>query len=141
MFQLHPQLQQDTYPVSESDFVAILLAKDARFPWVILVPKVSGLTELHQLPEDALIRFSRLSAAVSQAMMHAFAGDKFNVAALGNQVPQLHVHHIVRYRDDAAWPKPIWGEGSAQTYTDAALEDRLSLLERHVVPLLAMGGD
>lgn len=141
MFELHSQLQQDTYLVAQNDFVAMLLAKDARYPWVILVPKVSGLTEVHQLPDDELVRFSRLSAAVSQAMMQAFEGDKFNVAALGNQVPQLHVHHIVRYRHDAAWPKPIWGEGGAEAYSDAALEERLKVLEQHVVPRLHNGGD
>jgi len=81
------------------------------------------------LPEADQMAFSRTSSLLGRELMALFDGDKLNVAALGNQVPQLHVHHIVRYKTDAAWPNPIWGLGKPTAYTQSALDERLQQLQ------------
>jgi len=108
-FVLHPRLAGDCATVGELDLDRVLLMNDRNYPWFILVPRRPGLRELHELEEADLAQFWRESATVGRALMRHFRGDKFNVAALGNQVPQLHVHHIVRHETDAAWPRPVWG--------------------------------
>ena len=128
MFQLHDQLRKDTTIVSENDACVLLLANDARYPWLILVPKVAEIKEIYQLSEENQLMFSRTSIELGRELMNLFNGDKLNVAALGNQVPQLHVHHIVRYQNDAAWPSPIWGLGEAAVYTKTELDERLQQL-------------
>jgi diadenosine tetraphosphate (Ap4A) HIT family hydrolase len=128
-FTLDPQLSADTYPVGETDLCRVLLSKDARYPWLILVPKQPGLRELHDLCAADQMRLMTDITHISHALQQAFQADKVNVAALGNMVPQLHIHIIMRYRDDAAWPGPIWGVGTAQNYSDAALTDALQKAE------------
>jgi len=129
VFELHRKLANDTVPVSETDQNILLLANDARFPWLILVPKVPGLQEIYDLSDSDQQDFMRVSTTLGKELMQVFGGDKFNVAALGNQVPQLHVHHIVRYKTDAAWPDPIWGIAKAKPYAKDRLEERLELLQ------------
>ncbi len=92
---------------------------DANYPWFILVPEREGLRELHELAETDRHALWEESALLARALTQAFAPDKLNVAALGNVVPQLHVHHIVRYRHDAAWPAPVWGKHPAKPYFGA----------------------
>jgi diadenosine tetraphosphate (Ap4A) HIT family hydrolase len=106
----------------------LLLMNDARYPWFILVPQRPGLREIYQL--DAADRALLLdeSCAVAQALMAAFGGDKMNVAALGNVVPQLHLHHIVRHAGDAAWPAPVWGRHPPLPYAPDLLRERLQQL-------------
>ena len=128
MFTLHTQLAGDTVLVSENDDQMLLLANDSRYPWLILVPKLEDVREIHELSDEAQIRLLKTSCALGREMMQLFSGEKFNVAALGNQVPQLHVHHVVRHSDDFAWPRPIWGEGTAEPYTPDALQERMALL-------------
>ncbi|HEX3341506.1 MAG TPA: HIT family protein [Pseudolabrys sp.] len=106
---LHPQLVVDTVPVGDLPLTHVLLASDANYPWLILVPRLPGLVEIIDLEENAQVQLLGEVAAAARALKTLTACDKLNIAALGNQVPQLHVHVIARRRTDAAWPKPVWG--------------------------------
>ena len=106
---LHPQLALDTVPVGDLPLTRVLLASDANYPWLILVPRLPGLVEIIDLEENAQVQLLGEVAAAARALKTLTACDKLNIAALGNQVPQLHVHVIARRRTDAAWPKPVWG--------------------------------
>jgi diadenosine tetraphosphate (Ap4A) HIT family hydrolase len=97
---------------------------DANYPWLILVPRLPGVSEIIGLEENAQVQLTAEIARASAGLKALTIGDKLNVAALGNVVPQLHVHVIARRRDDAAWPKPVWGVRPAKPYEDAA-RDRL----------------
>ncbi|MGC8854254.1 MAG: HIT domain-containing protein [Halothiobacillaceae bacterium] len=88
---------------------------DAHYPWLILIPQRSGLRELHELSEDDQFQLMRESSHVARFMTQLFHPEKLNIAALGNLVPQLHIHHIARYSDDPAWPHPVWGAYQGQT--------------------------
>ncbi len=127
-FELHPQLAADTVLVGDLPLCRLLLMNDRQYPWTILVPRRAGLREIYELHESDQLRFWRESTQLSQTLMKAFEGDKLNVAALGNMVPQLHVHHIVRFKGDPAWPAPVWGKHPAQPYDSAMLNERLQLL-------------
>lgn len=107
----------------------LLLMNDSRYPWFILVPRRPGITEIFQLGETDQQQLQRESVALGQGIMSVFGGDKLNVAALGNLVSQLHIHHIVRYRDDATWPGPVWGVGIAVPYTP----EQLAVLREKIV--------
>ncbi|GAL36216.1 diadenosine tetraphosphate (Ap4A) hydrolase and other HIT family hydrolases [Vibrio maritimus] len=107
-FELHPQLKKDTTLLGEFPLSLALLHRDNSVPWVILVPKKADLTELHHLPMQEQQQFLIESEVVNRALETLFTPDKLNFGALGNMVPQLHVHHIVRYKDDLAWPGPLW---------------------------------
>jgi diadenosine tetraphosphate (Ap4A) HIT family hydrolase len=113
---LHPQLAQDTVPVGDLAVARVLLAKDANYPWLILVPKLPALSELIDLEENAQVQLLAEIAAAARVLKEITACDKLNIAALGNQVPQLHVHVVARRRDDAAWPKPVWGAAPPKNY-------------------------
>src|SRR6478672_6095239 len=115
---LHPQLAQDTVPLGDLPLARVLLAKDANYPWLILVPRLPGLVELIDLEENAQVQLVGEIAAAARALKTLTACDKLNIAALGNQVPQLHVHVIARRRTDAAWPKPVWGVKPPLTYAE-----------------------
>lgn len=126
---LHPQLADDTHPVAQFELCELRLMDDANHPWLILVPKVDGAVELIDLDEAQQQQLTREIAATSRALQGAFAPHKLNVAALGNLVPQLHVHVIARYREDIAWPRPVWGMATAQPYSPEALVQRLRVLQ------------
>lgn len=120
-FSLHAQLVRDTVSLGSWPLCEVLLMNDSQYPWLILVPRRPDLRELYQLDEADLQQFMRESCWLGQQLMATFGGDKLNVAALGNQVPQLHVHHVVRFEEDAAWPAPIWGRRPPQPYAEQAL--------------------
>jgi diadenosine tetraphosphate (Ap4A) HIT family hydrolase len=132
VFTLHPRLAADTFVVGDMTLCRLLLMDDAQYPWFILVPRREGAREIYQLAEADQQQLLRESAALSRAAMAAFAGEKLNVAALGNVVPQLHVHHIVRFAGDPAWPRPVWGAHPPQPYTDAARASRVAALRPHL---------
>ena len=115
---LHPQLAHDTIPVGDLPLARVLLANDANYPWLILVPRLPGLVELIDLEENAQVQLFGEISAVARALKKLTACDKLNIAALGNQVPQLHVHVIARRRSDVAWPKPVWGVKPALAYAE-----------------------
>ena len=121
-FQLDPRLAADTFLVGETPLNQVLLMNDARYPWLILVPRRSDVTEPFQLSEADQAQLWQESMRLGEAMKPHFAAGKLNIAALGNQVAQLHVHHIARFHADDAWPGPVWGVGSAVPYSDPALE-------------------
>ncbi|MER2251957.1 HIT domain-containing protein [Methylorubrum podarium] len=126
-FSIDPRLAADTHPVGDLALCSVLLMDDARFPWLILVPRRPGLSELTDLaPEEAGLAFEeiRLAVGVVQALARP---DKVNVASLGNVVPQLHIHVVARFRSDPAWPGPVWGVGERSPYPPHA---RAALLER-----------
>ncbi|XGA80526.1 HIT domain-containing protein [Halomonas sp. CH40] len=114
---LDERLEADTFPVTELPLCRVLLMNDTRFTWVILVPRQPGASEVFDLDEESQQQLWREASALGAAMKEAFEGDKINIAALGNMVSQLHVHIIVRHKNDAAWPGPVWGLGSAEPYT------------------------
>lgn len=122
MFELHPRLVEDTHYLGDFPLSALLLSKDSNYPWFILVPRVADATEIFEL--DAAQRASLLdeSCLLSEHLQRAFQAHKLNVAALGNVVPQLHVHHIVRHHGDAAWPAPVWGVAPARAYSAPELQ-------------------
>lgn len=115
---LHPQLVQETVPVGDLPLARMLLANDANYPWLILVPRLPGLVELIDLEENAQVQLLGEIAAAARALKTVTECDKLNIAALGNQVPQLHVHVIARRRADAAWPKPVWGVKPPLAYAE-----------------------
>lgn len=117
LFQLHSQLVQDTFFIQDLSLSRVLLMNDKRFPWVILVPRKNNLTEVHQLTEpDLTLCFSEVKL-ISKALQDYSSADKMNIAALGNRVPQLHIHVIARKTTDAAWPKAVFGHGKAIPYS------------------------
>ena len=121
-FTLHPQLVKDCTLIGDFPLCRVLLAPEKRFAWFILVPKRADIRESYQLTEQDQLTLMRESALFGQAIMSAFDGDKLNIGALGNMVPQLHVHHIVRHKGDAAWPGAVWGYPGAKPYSDADLD-------------------
>jgi diadenosine tetraphosphate (Ap4A) HIT family hydrolase len=126
-FALDPRLAGDTRPVGDLPLCSVLLLDDARFPWLVLVPRRRGASELTDLAdEDAATLMGELRVA-TRVMLALAQPDKVNVGALGNVVPQLHVHVVGRFRSDPAWPGPVWGHGTRQPYPDhaaAALVER-----------------
>ena len=123
-FVLHPQLAKDTALIGRIGECLLLLMKDARYPWLILVPEQEGLRELHDLSDDQFSSVTQIIKQTSLRLQTLTEALKINVAALGNMVPQLHIHIIARREDDASWPGPVWGVGTAEPYT----EDELSVL-------------
>lgn len=122
MFQLHERLANDTVRLGSFALCEVLLMNESTYPWVILVPRRNAVAEIHHLDEADQQQLMRESVFVGAKMQVHFQADKMNVAALGNIVPQLHIHHIARYAGDAAWPKPVWGVQAVVPYTTAELE-------------------
>lgn len=135
MFTLHTQLAKDCVVLGDLPLCRALLMNDAQYPWLILVPRREEVVELFQLSAIDQQLLLAETSSVAAALAGHFGADKMNVAALGNVVPQLHLHVIARYRGDAAWPRPVWGVQPAQPYADDALTARLQELEALLVPL------
>ncbi len=127
-FALDPQLARESVFVADRALCRVLLMDDARFPWLVLVPRRAGLVELFDLDatERALL-FDELEQA-ARALRSVAPCAKLNVGALGNVVRQLHVHVVGRREDDAAWPGPVWGHGSRQPYGESARATRVGAL-------------
>ncbi|GAB5500579.1 MAG: HIT domain-containing protein [Pseudohongiellaceae bacterium] len=115
-FELDSRLAQDCYFVTDLKLSRLLLMNNQDYPWCILVPRLSGLREIHELTEIQQQQLLAESSRLATAMMELFQGEKMNVAALGNLVPQLHIHHIVRKHTDKAWPHPVWGFAQSSPY-------------------------
>ena len=106
---LHPQLEKDTIAVGDLPLSRVLVIKDANYPWLLLVPRRAGAVEIIDLDEVAQAQLMTEITRVSRVLKEVTGCDKLNVAALGNMVPQLHIHIITRRITDAAWPRPVWG--------------------------------
>ncbi len=119
---LHPQLARDTALVGDLALARVLAMNDANYPWVILVPRCAGAVEIIDLDEGDRGRLMAEIAEVCTALKQLTRCDKLNVAAIGNMVPQLHVHVVARRTDDPAWPKPVWGSVAAKPYAAGELD-------------------
>ena len=126
MFKLHDMLEKDCISIAESDLNILLLMNTKHFPWFILVPKRESIKELFELNLDDQIQFNKESTFLSKSLSNIYSATKMNVAALGNMCPQLHVHHIVRFRVDSAWPNPVWGHAESIEYQDIELSALIS---------------
>jgi diadenosine tetraphosphate (Ap4A) HIT family hydrolase len=118
---LHPQLHADTVLVCDLALSRVLAMNDANFPWLILVPRRAGVSEIFDLGAEQATLFNEVSL-LSRVLKDVTQCDKLNMAAIGNVVPQLHVHIVARRKDDALWPKPVWGAAPPRAYDPAALE-------------------
>ena len=127
MSNLHPQLAQDCYTLGHWPLCQLLLLNDSHYPWYILVPRQPEIREIYQLNAEQQQQLWQESAYLSQQLMQIYQGDKLNVAALGNMVPQLHIHHIARFENDPSWPKPIWGQLSPLAYEET---EKLALISK-----------
>ena len=127
-FELHPQLAADTHCVGDLPLCRVLLMDDSNWPWAILVPRRPGVREICELSDADQITLVRESSLLAGNLIEMFKADKLNLAALGNQVPQLHLHHIVRHSDDPAWPRPVWGALPRQPYAPARATETVKRL-------------
>jgi diadenosine tetraphosphate (Ap4A) HIT family hydrolase len=120
---LHPQLERDTLGVGDLPLCRVLIIKDANYPWLLLVPRRPDIVDLVDLNEVERAQLMTETNRVAAALNKITKCDKLNVAALGNMVPQLHMHIIGRRKTDAAWPKPVWGAVPPLPFDPQALED------------------
>lgn len=130
MFELHADLRRDCFALGKFPLSYLLVMNDTSFPWFILVPARLGAREIYQLSDIEQTQLLRESSYLAQQLATEFNADKMNIAALGNITPQLHLHHIVRYRTDPAWPKPVWGQQPATPYTAMQRADLMLRLKR-----------
>lgn len=130
---LHPQLADDSTPVIELALCEVRLMDDANHPWLILIPKVADTVEIIDLSPAQRTQLTAEIDTAARALKALFKPDKLNVAALGNLVPQLHVHVIARYHTDIAWPRPVWGNATARPYAPEELIERVRALAAALV--------
>ncbi len=121
-FVLHPRLEADTEFIADFALSRVLAMNDARYPWLILVPRRERLTEIHELADSDRETLMEEIARAGAALKTYSNAAKINVGALGNLVPQLHIHIVGRNPGDAAWPGPVWGQGTPVPYEAKALK-------------------
>lgn len=131
-FKLHEQLQKDCLELGNFELCRLLLMNDSRYPWFILVPQRADIHEVYQLTDVEQLQLNKESIHLTQSLAELFSADKMNTAALGNIVPQLHIHHVVRYKADSAWPAPIWGVGEAVKYSESEIK-RLKMFGEEIL--------
>ena len=134
---LHPKLKEDTIDIGDLPLCKVLVIKDAHYPWLLLVPRRPGLREIHELTEPERRQLIEEIAAAGRALQMETGAAKINIGALGNLVPQLHVHVVARSAGDPAWPGPVWGQGRPEPYPPEALAAWLARLRRALAGLLA----
>ncbi len=132
MFTLHPRLAADTIELGRFGVSNLYLMNDSRYCWLILVPAIENLTELHELNEHDYKEVMQTVRSLSKFLKSEYSADKINVGALGNLVPQLHIHIIARKTTDEAWPGPVWGHGEAVKYDNKLLNERTTQLNKLV---------
>lgn len=135
-FRLHPRLADDCLEVGTLPLCRLLLLKDARYPWFVLVPEWPDLTEIYQLPAPERAQLMEESANLSRCLVELYRPDKLNIAAIGNLVPQLHLHHVARYQADPAWPHPVWGRLPPLPYAPEVAEARVASMRSALADLL-----
>ena len=133
MITLNPQLKKGSIALGEFQLCSLLLINDSHYPWFILLPNREDISEIFQLSSTDQQQLIIESSFFSKVLEQAFNADKINVAALGNVVPQLHIHHIARYKNDTCWPDPVWGAVPAIPYTDHQQQTVIDTLQ----PLLS----
>ncbi len=122
MFELHPVLKKDTFLIKDLKLCQLLLMNNSFYPWLILVPKKPDLIEIIDLSESDQILLIKEIDLISKIIKKTFNPDKINIAALGNMVPQLHIHIIARFKNDRTFPKPIWVDNQIMTYKSEEAE-------------------
>lgn len=127
-FELHPQLAADSHPLAHLSLCDLRLMDDNNYPWLVLVPRLAEAHELIDLDNTQRHLLTDDVDSACRLLVACFRPFKLNVAALGNLVPQLHVHVIARYQHDPAWPAPVWGRVAAKPYSPEALVERINLL-------------
>lgn len=127
-FQLHPRLEQDCIAIGRFELCRLLMMNDSQYPWFILVPERADLQEIYHLSKAERKLLTEESSYLAENLAVLYKADKMNIAAIGNMVPQLHIHHIVRYRTDKAWPAPVWGKFAAVPYTESQIADNVTLI-------------
>ena len=130
-FQLAAEFERDSLWLADWPLCQLRVQNDANYPWFILIPRRVSMVEIIDLTEQDREQLWRESSHLSVFLKAEFQAKKLNVAALGNLVPQLHLHHIARYEHDIAWPAPVWGKAPAQPYTETEwqqLKQKLALL-------------
>ena len=133
MFKLHETLARDCLILGEFDLSLVLLSRDANYPWLILVPQRQDIKEIYQLNNADRQQLLLESCQLSEAITALFAPDKLNIATLGNLVPQLHMHHVARFKSDCAWPGPIWGVSASKSYDPHIFDQRCDALRQQLL--------
>jgi diadenosine tetraphosphate (Ap4A) HIT family hydrolase len=129
---LHTQLTQDTIDIGDLPLCRVLVIKDANYPWLLLVPRREGAIEIIDLDEVSQAQLMTEVSRVARALKEITKCDKLNIAALGNVVPQLHVHVIARRKDDAAWPRPVWGVVPPLAHDATEVQNFISAIRRKI---------
>ncbi|WP_114417333.1 HIT domain-containing protein [Marinospirillum perlucidum] len=129
-FRLHPRLEADSFLIGRLPLSELRMINDQRYPWLLLVPALPDLVEITDLSDENYQQLWEEVRLVSKALQELFEPDKLNVATLGNLVPQLHLHVIARFKNDAAWPGPVWGQGEALPISSALANDRIESVSR-----------
>jgi len=124
-FKLHPQLAKDSVLLCDWPLCQLRLINDKHYPWFILVPRRVAIREVIDLSDEEQSLLWQESKKLSLLLQQLYAPDKLNIAALGNMVPQLHLHHIARFTSDVAWPAPVWGKVPALPYTELELQTEI----------------
>ena len=115
-WKLHPQLLADSIPIMELPICAVRLLDDVRFPWVLLIPRVAGLSQWLDMPNDLAHQVLNEVHDVQEVLQNLFSPIRINFATIGNRVDQLHIHCVARFSNDAAWPDVVWGHGTRRSY-------------------------
>jgi len=129
---LHPQLEKDTINIGDLPLSRVLAIKDANYPWLLLVPRRAETTEIIDLDEVGQAQLMTEITRVARALKDVTKCDKLNIAALGNLVPQLHVHIVARRTSDAAWPRPVWGMVPALDHGSQEVAEFINALRRKI---------
>lgn len=133
MFELHERLAADTVEVGDLDVCKVLLMKNAYYPWLILVPRIEEVVELTDLEEEVRQLLMAEISDVSSVIQKKFSVDKINIGALGNMVPQLHIHVLGRFKTDPAWPGPVWGHPEVKAYSEAEIAQLVKELQEEIL--------
>ena len=134
-FELDERLTADTLPIAELPLSRVLLMNDARYPWLVLIPRRDAIREIYELDSSAQQQLWQETTQLGELLMTVSGGEKLNIGALGNMVPQLHMHVIARRSDDAAWPGPVWGVGTAEPHDNEALTVLVDTLRMKIAEL------
>lgn len=130
-FELAPEFERDSLWLADWPLCQLRVQNDTNYPWFILIPRRVAMVEIIDLSEKDRAQLWRESDFLSVFLKSEFRAKKLNIAALGNMVPQLHLHHIVRYESDLAWPAPVWGKAPATPYKETQwqqLTQKMALL-------------
>jgi diadenosine tetraphosphate (Ap4A) HIT family hydrolase len=131
-FQLHPRLKEDCIAIGRLDLCQLLMMNDSQYPWFILVPRRADIKEIYQLSKSERHILTEESSYLAENLAVLYKADKINIAAIGNLVPQLHIHHVVRYQSDKAWPAPVWGRFAAVPYTQQQIIDNIAQVKEQL---------